>query len=423
MNVVITGTFGFPAGSASAARLRQLAHGLRENGATIHLVPMAFNVGSEISTVGGVHPFADGITYEQPAWFVKRLGLAPSGSGLLRQLRSRIGWILGLYGSIYPALVSIRRRILAGKCDLILVYGRSAVQMLAILRLAKAHQIPTVLDVVEVHESFAGFGGKANLLFWDWKVGTQVLPLRFSALTVINHELAVMYQELGCKRVLVLPSIEGWEELPAPVPQSKKHFRLVYVGALLQRDAPALLLDTMRILKVRGANVQLEIIGRYNCFPGGRSLANAIKADPALANVSLLGEMSDEQLAERLRAADGLILTRRNTRSEVYAFPTRLVEYLKTGRPVFVSNVGDIGMYLADGEQAILLPTDDAAAVAKRIQQVAESIDRGAAIGLAGNRQGARVFDRKANAAKLLEFMGVFQHAEVRPHATVLESR
>ncbi len=93
------------------------------------------------------------------------------------------------------------------------------------------------------------------------------------------------------------------------------------------------------------------------------------------------------------------MLTRRDARAEVLSFPTRLVEYLRVGRPVFVSDVGDVSRYLRDGEDAVLLHPRDPRRVAAAIAAVAVRADRGAALGRRGREAGARAFDRRTHAA------------------------
>ncbi len=80
------------------------------------------------------------------------------------------------------------------------------------------------------------------------------------------------------------------------------------------------------------------------------------------------------------------------------------MEYLRFGRPVFVSDVGDVRRYLRDGEDAVLLHPSDPRRVADAMAGLALRADRGADIGRRGREAGARAFDRKAHAGRLLEF-------------------
>jgi glycosyltransferase involved in cell wall biosynthesis len=120
--------------------------------------------------------------------------------------------------------------------------------------------------------------------------------------------------------------------------------------------------------------------------------------------VRFRGSLGDGALAATLSSADGLLLTRRPARTEELSFPTRLVEYLRHGRPVFVSNVGDVGRYLRDGQDAVLLHPSDPQRMADAVLEIAGRPDRGAEVGRRGREAGARSFDRKVHACRLLEF-------------------
>jgi glycosyltransferase involved in cell wall biosynthesis len=176
------------------------------------------------------------------------------------------------------------------------------------------------------------------------------------------------------------------------------------VGALQERDAPDLLLAAMKALHRRGAAVSLDVVGHYDGTARGRAARARCAADGELGSVRFLGSLGDEALAGHLAASDGLLLTRRDARAEELAFPTRLVEYLKHGRPVFVSDVGDVSRYLTHGRDAILLDARDPERAAAAIAEVACREDRGASVGLSGRAAGARAFDRRLHAARLLEF-------------------
>ena len=86
------------------------------------------------------------------------------------------------------------------------------------------------------------------------------------------------------------------------------------------------------------------------------------------------------------------------------SFPTRLVEYLKAGRPVFVSDVGDVRTYLRHGVDAFLLDPTSVEAVAGVLESVILSEDRGYTVGHQGRRTGAALFNREEHARRILAF-------------------
>jgi len=406
MNVVIVGAFWFPHGSASAARIRNLALGLRDCGARVRVISMVPR-----ARVDGAPPPTgpsdyEGVSYEGVApdmvvahgWRDSDRSIPRLGSRLVDKAR----WFAALYGATPHARRRLRDLIARGQCDLAFFYDRSALRMTPLVRLCRAEGVTSVLDVVEVSEHL---GSRVSPLYWDFAVGTRTTPRLFDGLTVISTGLQALYLARGCEHALVVPSVEAWEQARPHRPTGNPVFRLAYVGALQDRDAPETLFEALRILGQREVPVELDVIGHYEGTERGRRFATACAADPWLGRrVRFLGSLSDKALAERLAGSDGLVLTRRKARTEELSFPTRLVEYLRYGRPVFVSDVGDVSRYLRHGRDAVLLPADDPRLAADAMAEVVRRPDRGTGIGRQGLAEAARVFDRRVHAARLLDF-------------------
>ncbi|MET0554020.1 MAG: glycosyltransferase [Vicinamibacteria bacterium] len=407
MNVVIVGAFWYPTGTASAARVRNLAQGLLECGAAVHV----------IATVpqprGGARAGReqDGVTFEYAAplqaasdgWRDAERTVPRLRQGPLATAR----WFAGLYGATPRACRSLRERIDAGACDLLLVYERSYLRMAPLARLARSRGVPVVLDVVEASEHLRR--RRASPLYWDFVAGARATPRLFDGVSAITTGLAALYRSRGCAQTLVVPSIEQWTAAMPPPAVGAGRFRLTYVGALQERDAPDLLLAAMKALHRRGADVSLDVVGHYDGTARGAAARARCAADHDLGAVRFLGSLSEAALVAHLAASDGIVLTRRAARPEELAVPTRLVEHLRHGRPVFVSDVGDVARYLVHGRDAVLLDPRDAERAAEAVAEVAGRADRGAPIGLAGRVAGARAFDRRVHAARLLEFASLLR--------------
>jgi glycosyltransferase involved in cell wall biosynthesis len=405
MNVVIVGNFWFPYGTASAARIRNLALGLRECGARVHVITMTpyprLNGGDSRA---GLH---EGISYECVSPFMAAVDGWRDEQCSIPRLRNRLSdkvrWFAGMYAGAPFALRQLRRRIEAGQCDLVIAYDRSALRMTPLARLCRAYNVPAVLDVVELSEHLKA--RRLNAVYWDSVVGTRRTPRLFAGLTVISAGLEEMYRRKGCSRTLIVPALEQWSPAPPKDPTGNPTFRLTYVGALQSRDAPDLLIEAVRRLVHEGWPISLDLIGHYEGTPRGREFARLCAEDERLGrHVRFLGTLSDDALARHLAGSDGLVLTRRAAPTEELSFPTRLVEYLRIGRPVFISDVGDVSRYLQDGREVVLLHPHDPALIAEKIAGIASRPDRGAEIGRLGREAGARAFNRTAHAARLLDF-------------------
>ena len=62
-------------------------------------------------------------------------------------------------------------------------------------------------------------------------------------------------------------------------------------------------------------------------------------------------------------------------------FPTKLVEYLASGKPVLFTDVGEISNYLIDGENGFLVPPESPSLYAEKILYIKNNIQSSKLIG------------------------------------------
>ena len=415
MNVVMVGPWWFPHGSAASARMRNLALGLVEGGARAHVLSTAPRPQVPGEPMAAAVASYEGVTHECVA------PLSATALGwrdpertvphLRRRPLDRARWFAGVYASTPFACRRLRELIARGRCDLVFACDRSALRLLPLARVCRVLGVPSVLDVTEVSEQLTE---RRSPIYWDFAVGTRASPWAFDGHTLITTALLALYRARGCERMLLMPALEAWPGQNPPPPTGRAEFRLAYVGALQPRDAPELLFEALRMLGPASPAVALDVIGQYDGTERGERFRSLCAADAGLRpRVRFLGALGDEALRNHLRDVDGLILTRRDARAEVVSFPTRLVEHLRCGRPVFVSDVGDVPLYLRDGQDAVLLHPRDPVRVASAIAAVSSRPDRGAAIGRSGREAGARAFDRGRHARRLLDFAASLSGREV----------
>jgi len=90
-----------------------------------------------------------------------------------------------------------------------------------------------------------------------------------------------------------------------------------------------------------------------------------------------------------------IIFTGRLNRNEVakYGFPIKLGEYLSTGKPVIVTSVGDIPLFLKDGENAYISKPDDVASFANKLNDCLSDPFKASYIGKKGEELVYREFN------------------------------
>jgi glycosyltransferase involved in cell wall biosynthesis len=395
--VVIAGDFSFPSGAAASARMRNLAEGLASLGHRTSLCAFANQGDTSI-----FKEYASGVVFAPPL-----NGKLPfRNQGILVKLR----WLVSIYGRSRQLVRSASARHTSDDVRLLVIYGRSYVLLKPFICWARARGIPVILDCVENNTSFAGFAGKFSPVYWDWSVGQRRLPLLVDAMSVITHTLGREAEARGCQRTLLFAAAEDFSAAPISHPARTGVFRIAYVGAMLARDNPIFLAELVDAVAACGAEVQFDILGRYESVVEAQPVVARLSAHVATGRVRLHGSLTDTELAATLNTADALILPRRDAPPEIAAFPTRLAECLRTARPVLVCAVGDIPYHLRDGEDAILLDPADVASAAVKVATLAKSPDRGRALGIRGYLRGRACFDRVTQAQALLSLANTIRN-------------
>jgi glycosyltransferase involved in cell wall biosynthesis len=223
------------------------------------------------------------------------------------------------------------------------------------------------------------------------------------AMSLISTTLQRDAVRRGARHTHLLPSAEDFSAAPPEHPVRSGPYRIAYMGAMLPRDNPAFLADLVDALAARGSSVQFDIAGRYESVREADPFVARLAAHFDSGRVRLHGKLGDAELGALLAGADALILPRRDAPAEVAAFPTRLAECLRTGRPVLACAVGDIPYHLRDGEDAVLLDPADPIGAAAKVEALAASPDRGRALGVRGYLRGRERFDRIVHAKALLD--------------------
>lgn len=402
MNIVFVGHFRFPTGTASASRIRHLARGLVELGHQVWVITMA---------PGHVDP-CDDRTDGWADWNGVRFRNANNEFGL-RPPPARIWRIAGMTSEMRAdanraaAQIDALRR--SRGVDVVIGYSNYAAGMNRLVRYCRESRLPHVRDVVEWLGPESFIGGRLNPLFWDSQRGFyRVLP-QADGIIAISSTLQRWFQSKGLPTVripAVIDPADAPQSAPAAHASADRPFSLMYLGKMVQRDGPMLMMHAVRAAVSAGHDVVFNVVGGTERIPEARRAQAYASADPLLrSRVKFWGRVSDEDVRRHLMESDALVFTRLSGRPGDAAFPTRLPEYLLTGKPVITSAVSDIGEYLADGVDALVIAPDDSTALAEAIGKLVTRPDRGRSIGAAGQAKCAQCFHYATRAREIAEFL------------------
>lgn len=98
------------------------------------------------------------------------------------------------------------------------------------------------------------------------------------------------------------------------------------------------------------------------------------------------------------------VFSRPSSLQAQFGFSTKLGEYLATGKPVIVSNVGEVSKYLTDGINAFFCKSDPES-IALKIDEIQENYAQALRIGEEGRNKAMLCFNNKSEVRKLIEFV------------------
>ena len=147
-----------------------------------------------------------------------------------------------------------------------------------------------------------------------------------------------------------------------------------YLGTFWHVDGVGNLLRAASQLLLSGEQFKLAISGVVD--PGlEHDDVPALAQEYGLQRVAVqTGWLLTDDVVAAMSAADILVVPKLDDIANVAGMPVKLAEYLAMGRSVVASRVGDIPLYLADHEDAILCTPGDPHSLAKALRELIHDV-------------------------------------------------
>jgi len=121
--------------------------------------------------------------------------------------------------------------------------------------------------------------------------------------------------------------------------------------------------------------------------------------------VNFKGRVSRDVITEKLLGAKILVLPRPDSVQAQNGFPTKLGEYLATGNPTIVTNVGEIPDYLIDNKDVYIATPSDVLSFKNKLLEVIEDYPKAKKIGLEGRKTADVQFNSIYQTKKIIHFI------------------
>lgn len=186
-------------------------------------------------------------------------------------------------------------------------------------------------------------------------------------------------------------------------PVSEKY--IAYCGAVSNfKDGVDVLIKTFAIAAPKVEDVKLYIIGGFPFKKDKESDFELVKTLGIEDRVVFTGPIPREEMPQMLKNAEALVLARPDNIQAKYGFPTKLGEYLMTENPVVLTSVGDIPLFLKDGESAYISKPGDIDEIASKMIEALTS-PNACLIGKNGAEVAMQEFNSEIEAKKITDFI------------------
>lgn len=190
---------------------------------------------------------------------------------------------------------------------------------------------------------------------------------------------------------------------------SKKNISEKYIAycgtASNNKDGVDELIKAFSLVTKSHPDIKLYIIGRTPTIDDKVGNIKLIKDLGLQASVVFTGVISASEMPQILKDALVLALDRPDSPRAQNGFPTKLGEYLLTENPVVVTKVGDIPLFLHDGESALLADQRSPEQFAQKICWAIDHPEEAAVIGKKGKEVALREFNYLKESKKIIDII------------------
>lgn len=231
---------------------------------------------------------------------------------------------------------------------------------------------------------------------------------KLAGVFLISSALKEYYIEHGVlpERVHIVNMIVDTTRFDNVLKEKERERYIAYCGTVTSnKDGVDDLIKAFFIVRQRYPDVKLYIIGPIPEKNDENAFLKLLEELRLTDSVHFTGIVPYDKMPQILKNAEILALARPDNIQAKYGFPTKLGEYLLTGNPVVLTSVGDIPLFLKDGESALIATPGNPDLFAKKIIWALDHKDEAERLGLKGKSVAKNYFNYKIETQKIINII------------------
>jgi len=390
MNIQVILDDLYPNGMACAVRIHLYAKGFVQSGHNAFiLIPRPYEKYGKVPKNPHHYGFVDKIEFKYSALTTVR-----SKYFLIRQ-------IVDIFSLINAAFITFKKR---KETDVILIVSSNIIQIL----LFKLMALLINKVIIQEKSEYPLIFRKRKLLDSIYqKLYIKYIYKLFDGMIVISKSLEDYFitRISHSAKILHVPIIVDYHIFTQARKSAKMSSEIIYAGILNQsKDGILDILNAFCRLNQIHKDKVLVLMGDIEASECKQQIHDVILKNQIEGNINITGYLPRSEMVERLKNADVLILAKPAGLQSEHSFPTKVGEYLATGKPVVLTKVGCINQYLTDGINAFIAEPGNIESLTSKLLEVFTDYKRAFEIGQRGQQVAKEEFDYRIQSKYIIDF-------------------
>jgi glycosyltransferase involved in cell wall biosynthesis len=249
---------------------------------------------------------------------------------------------------------------------------------------------------------------KSRIAFIAGYIKAFIEAILSNGIICISDYLRKFYRSVGARerKLLIVPSTVDFTRFEGSFVSPFDFRYICYCGSLTYtKDGVHILLESFSKITDKHPDIRLVLIGKADTREDEQSLREIATRLGIDQKTHFTGILSRDHIPRYLCNAEVLVLSRPRSIVADAGFPSKVTEYLSTGKPVVVTRVGEIPVFLTDNINVFLAEPDDIDDFAARMDHVLSNYPSSLQVGLKGKELVTSTFNYRYQSKRIIEFL------------------
>jgi len=398
MRIAIISIYPFPIGLAATNRILAYSKGMVENGASVEVI-MPFPTDTLVAKKS---EYGNSGNYEGVEYFYAT-GRFTNKYKIIRG----ISWFSGyrILKGLFFSFFKIKKKHHKNPYDCIIISTDNIVYLKLYSSLGKKLKIASIF-IFDEYPIPIRHKLKRMIPLWK-KLSYKFVLKNISAYISISEELKNYFNQLCEKQSFTLPvivDISRFNNKKSDIGENEEKY-ICYMGNMeLSKDNVDLIIKAFEIISFKYPAINFYLFG--NPKSGTKKyLVDLVDKLKLSKRVFIKGKVNSDEVAHILKGAHILASSQPKTLRASGGFPTKLGEYLASGIPALLTDVGENSKYVKDNEHIFFCKPDDPVEYAKKIEYIIENYELARKVAENGRKFIQENYSHTKKGKELLEFI------------------